>query len=265
MLSEGLRGSHREVNCEVSIPEEPGLTVTLLEANHCPGAALFLFKLKGEYQLHTGDMRYHPKMKLYPELQGIRVKTLYLDTTYCDDSYSFPPQDEAIESALEIMRRERKPKTLFVVGSYTIGKERVFLRAAEEFGTKVFCMPDKYEVLRHIDVNQELLTLHPDESFIHVVPMRMLGYKEITALSSRMAHRFDRIVGFKPTGWSQGKKEAANYGKNTVYSIPYSEHSSVNELREFVQWLQPEEILPTVNGSSPHKIKVGNVNEKFVG
>ncbi len=29
--------------------------------------------------------------------------------------------------------------------------------------------------------------------------------------------------------------------------IPYSEHSSFNELHDFVSWLQPAEIVPSVN------------------
>lgn len=35
-------------------------------------------------------------------------------------------------------------------------------------------------------------------------------------------------------------------GSLILYSVPYSEHSSFAELREFVQWLQPSKIVPTV-------------------
>lgn len=32
-----------------------------------------------------------------------------------------------------------------------------------------------------------------------------------------------------------------------VYDLPYSEHSSCPELRDFVQWLRPASIVPHVN------------------
>lgn len=244
------------MNEEIQIPEEPGTSVILLDANHCPGAVLFLFKVGDLYHLHTGDMRYHPKMKLYKELQDISIHTLYLDTTYCNDNYSFPTQDKAIEIGIDIMKKERNPKTLFVIGSYTIGKERLFLKAAEVFKTKVFVLPDKYQILRCIDVDNNLMTQNPSESFIHVTPMNLLSYKEIFGLFNKVKNRYDRIVGFKPTGWSLGKKPFAKYGNHIVYSIPYSEHSSIIELREFVAWLKPKEIVPTVSGGDPDKVIV---------
>ena len=44
-------------------------------------------------------------------------------------------------------------------------------------------------------------------------------------------------------------------GKVVAYSAPYSEHSSYEEMRDFVQWLQPLEIIPFVKVSDQEALR----------
>ena len=68
-------------------------------------------------------------------------------------------------------------------------------------------------------------------------------------------------MAFIPTGWEMkpGRNRASDsinvtsYGNVTTYGVPYSEHSSFTELKRFVQFLKPEEVIPTVNVGNPTK------------
>jgi len=105
------------------------ITVTLLDANHCPGAVMFLFEVGKRRILHVGDFRWNAEIMLQQQpLKKLfanqhRLDELYLDTTYCDEKYCLPTQNEAIQACIEVAVREnaRPGKTLFLFGAYTIG------------------------------------------------------------------------------------------------------------------------------------------------
>ncbi|KAK2606175.1 DNA cross-link repair protein PSO2/SNM1 [Conoideocrella luteorostrata] len=104
------------------IPATGGATVTMIPANHCPGSSLFLFQKpadkgtnrRGKRILHCGDFRAcpahvtHPLMK--PEVKDLVTGKLsqqiidicYLDTTYLNPKYSFPPQDDVIKACADL-------------------------------------------------------------------------------------------------------------------------------------------------------------------
>lgn len=88
------------------IPLDPkgtkGVNVTFMEANHCIGAVMILFQGEMGTLLHTGDFRFMPQMLEHPALNDsscnyITINHLFLDNTFCDPSYNFPPQEECTE------------------------------------------------------------------------------------------------------------------------------------------------------------------------
>ncbi|KAJ6650529.1 hypothetical protein lerEdw1_006637 [Lerista edwardsae] len=159
-----------------------GIKVVLLGANHCPGAAMILFFLpNGTVILHTGDFRADPSMERYPFLTGQKIHTLYLDTTYCSPEYTFPPQQEviqfAVNTAFEMVTLN--PRTLVVCGTYSIGKEKVFLAIAEVLGSKVSMSQDKYKTLQCLESTtvNSLITLDWSHTLIHLLPMMQINFK----------------------------------------------------------------------------------------
>jgi len=88
------------------------VTVTLLDANHCPGAIMFLFEVGNKTILHVGDFRWDREIMMkMPQLKAFsnanpRLNEIFLDTTYCDKKYSLPTQAEAIEATITAVEEE---------------------------------------------------------------------------------------------------------------------------------------------------------------
>lgn len=141
------------------------LTITFLDANHCPGAVLVVFEIHGEKKvvhLHTGDMRYHPKMKSYNLLnqipsQSLRIDKLYLDTTYAHPKHNFLSQEESIRVVLESVDEfiaslsvTERNRFIIFIGAYTIGKERIINAVADHLNECVYMDSEKLEIMRCI-------------------------------------------------------------------------------------------------------------------
>ncbi|PLW10338.1 hypothetical protein PCANC_19671 [Puccinia coronata f. sp. avenae] len=84
--------------------------VVLIDANHCPGSAMFLFegvtKPEGKpfRYLHCGDFRAMPSHLEHPALRSKVIDICYLDTTYLDPKYCFPAQDQVIKGCCKAMK-----------------------------------------------------------------------------------------------------------------------------------------------------------------
>uniref|UniRef100_UPI00359028BF uncharacterized protein isoform X1 n=2 Tax=Myxine glutinosa TaxID=7769 RepID=UPI00359028BF len=238
-----------------------GVTITLIEANHCPGSVMLLFELPDRTcHLHTGDFRASPAMEHHPSLVGRVIQTLFLDTTYCNPKYEFPPQEQAVDFVVQRCEAAicQDPETLLVIGAYSVGKEKVFLGVAERLGVPVGMGCERVAVMQCLQPNIAVSTTTVlENTCLHVLPMVKLNFKALKEHLNAFKGRFSRVVAFRPTGWTikGGNPTMDNVysnvrGKVSLYGIPYSEHSSFSELRRFVQWLRPRRIIPTVNVSN---------------
>ncbi|KAI9217913.1 hypothetical protein BC828DRAFT_417736 [Blastocladiella britannica] len=82
-----------------------GVRVSAYDANHCPGAVIFVFELpNGEINVHVGDFRACPSMLQLEALQR-PITRLFLDDTYLKPIHTFPPQDEVLEIVTELTSR----------------------------------------------------------------------------------------------------------------------------------------------------------------
>jgi len=247
------------MNQEITVDD---VRVTLLDANHCPGSVMFLFVLSnGCAILHTGDFRADVSMGDLPQLQNIKLDSIYLDTTYCNESYNFPTQQSTIAFAVQKSCEavKLKPRTLIVCGTYSVGKERVFVSIAKALGSKICARVPKRRILTCLQWPEldNRLTDKWHQAQVHVLPMNKI---EVGALAKHLsAHKeYQSILAFKPTGWTF-KQRIADLneiqpqvsGPITIYGIPYSEHSSFSELEWFIKRFRPVKVIATV-ASKPY-------------
>ena len=293
----------------LGVPTEvAGVQVTLVDANHCPGSVVFLFELPdGRKHLHTGDFRFAPEMLdahngLLRRAANVSAfqpsgsssapagfTTCYLDTTYCDPQYTFPSQRAAIDFCVSAARTEgfNAQSTLFLVGSYTIGKEKVMLALSKAMDRPIYVEPAKHAVLSQLEMPAEdFARFTTDASATNLAAAKLheltLGALRVRKRKPHGGRVYTTIVAFKPTGWAMGRggKRAPKKQKQQrlagagpvstlgmaegvtkqqrdgclIFSVPYSEHSSFTELRAFIDATRPRRIVPTVNNSNPQKV-----------
>lgn len=138
------------------------ITATLLDANHCPGAVMFLIEGDGRAILYTGDVRAEPwwvnsitqNPLLLPYTCGLRqLDCIYLDTTFAthDEPYRhFPTKAEGLKELLEKVR-DCPPDTIFYFRAWTLGYENVWLALSNFLRSQVHVNQYQLRIFRDGD------------------------------------------------------------------------------------------------------------------
>lgn len=301
------------MNVPQLIPRSGGVYVTCIDANHCPGACLFLFegpRTVQAYQsyapdrivryLHCGDFRACPAHTAHTALQK-PVDIVYLDTTYLHPRYNFPAQAQVVQACEAMLmnptpritlsdfwcRSEPEPfEQLVLVGTYSLGKERLVKQLAQSLHTSIFCThASRHETLLELDDPElhRMLTRHPQEARVHVVSLHWISYESVASYVEalqRQGMHITQTTAFRPTGWTFQRMTAPapTPSRNVaalmqasrpveftaaslmcaasstvslrIVNVPYSEHSSFYELMAFLLTLHPQRVIPTVNVGS---------------
>ncbi|KAK9466915.1 beta-lactamase-like protein [Lipomyces arxii] len=286
--------------------ELDGFTATLIDANHCPGSSIFVFETSRLRILHTGDFRATPGQLNHVSLKRKHVDTLYLDTTYLDPKYTFPSQLNVVtacaEAAFDIIHSKsffasaEERKWLVVVGTYSIGKERVAAAIARKLGAKIYISSRKQKLYANLQDREldKYLTTDPTQGIVHLVSLQEIRPATLRAYLKEFP-QYTNVLGFRPTGWSYsppGDRKSASpattstdtiltdwrqpYTKSslrpargsggdvTYFDVPYSEHSSFRELAAFVTAIDVGRVIPTVNvGSAKSRDKMRGWYDKW--
>ncbi|KAM6981971.1 5' exonuclease Apollo [Tautogolabrus adspersus] len=217
------------------------LTVTLIDANHCPGSVMFLFEGYFGTILYTGDFRYAPSMLREPCLRtNITIDVLYMDNTNCDPNRTLPSRQRATQQIKEIIRSH--PNHNVVIGLYALGKESLLLDLAMEFKTWIEVSFERMETLKALEL--------PDVFTTDIGAGRILVVAQ-SAICSSALHQWNEehpTLAIIPTS-----RPLVSFHPN-VHVVPYSDHSSYQELEDFVSALKPTSILPITRNYIPESI-----------
>ncbi|ESQ28710.1 hypothetical protein EUTSA_v10018010mg [Eutrema salsugineum] len=247
-----------------------GSEVVLIDANHCPGAVQFLYKIKSvndgfERYVHTGDFRFCDSMRSDSYLSDfVGCDGVFLDTTYCNPKFVFPTQEESVDyviSAIDKIVEESKvmeKRVLFLVATYVVGKEKILIEIAKRCKKKIFVDARKMSILSILECGESgMFTEDENESDVHVVGWNVLGETwpyfrpNFVKMNEIMVEKgYDKVVGFVPTGWTyevkRNKFAVKSKDSMEIHLVPYSEHSNYDELREYIKFLKPKKVIPTV-------------------
>ncbi|XP_073906816.1 5' exonuclease Apollo isoform X2 [Castor canadensis] len=210
------------------------MTVTLMDANHCPGSVMFFFEGYFGTILYTGDFRYTPSMLKEPALTlGKQIHTLYLDNTNCNPALVLPSRQEAAHQIVQLIRKH--PQHNIKIGLYSLGKESLLEQLALEFQTWVVLSPRRLELVRLLGL-ADVFTVEENAGRIHAVD-------HVEICHSAMLHwnKTHPTIAILPTSRKIRRPHP------DIHIIPYSDHSSFSELRDFVAALKPCRVVPIVS------------------
>nr|GMD04553.1 5' exonuclease Apollo [Ipomoea batatas]GMD08440.1 5' exonuclease Apollo [Ipomoea batatas]GMD10970.1 5' exonuclease Apollo [Ipomoea batatas] len=253
-----------------------------LDAHHCPGAVMYLFRGEFGCQLHTGDFRWEERSDraligremLLNALKDVKLDFLYLDNTYCNPSYSFPSREVAARQVVNIIASY--PKHDIVIAIDSLGKENLLVYISRVLKIKIWVWPERLQTM-HLLGFRDIFTTKTSLTRVRAIPRYSFSIETLEALNIRRP-----TIGIMPSGlpwlvkkdggntntfgssrlvcnhdessWhsnaaTSSKPSCPNKDSNTferyhqyIYTVPYSDHSCFAELQDFVKLLKPVNI-----------------------
>ncbi|EGE00065.1 DNA repair protein Pso2/Snm1 [Trichophyton tonsurans CBS 112818] len=252
-----------------------------------------------------------------------KIDVCYLDTTYLNPKYAFPFQQDVINACAQLcvgvnegyfdtlgagkgqakksgsmtpflqsnqgsdrnsaVDQYTRGKLLVVIGTYSIGKERICLGVARALNSKIYVSPNKKRICECLEDAElsSIVTSDPLDAQVHMHSLMDMRSETLSEYLKSLGSRFTRIIGIRPTGWSYRPRggtrtdsppvsavlyseawkprfsvndlvpQRGSTNEAACFSVPYSEHSSFRELTMFCCALRISRIIPTVNVGSP--------------
>ncbi|VVA98513.1 unnamed protein product [Arabis nemorensis] len=232
-----------------------------IDAHHCPGSVMFLFRGDFGCFLYTGDFRWEldhvedeARTTLVAAINKFPVDILYLDNTYRHPIYTcFPSRQVAAHLVADI-----------IIGVDTLGKEDLLVH--------ILVWPERLPTM-HLLGFQDIFTTDTSFTRVQAVPRYSFSIHTLEGLNLMCP-----TIGIMPSGlpWVKrpfkgdgklsgslltatkyetirGQKElqaAVHHFHDYMYSVQYSDHSCYAEIGEFIKLMKPKSMKGIVVSSS---------------
>ncbi|KAI0685351.1 hypothetical protein BC835DRAFT_1421327 [Cytidiella melzeri] len=255
------------------------VTITLIDANHCPGAVMFLIEGSEGAVLHTGDFRaepwfiqslaknpflqryvHHPSpgLPLPRDRQRALVEslhTVYLDTACLLGTDEVPTKDDATSGLVSLMCLYPET-TRFFINAWTWGYEDIYKAVARAFHTKIHVDRYKHAVLSRLSHEPFLKSIitrderatrfHACERFSRCSEVQVDGRASHTNTGAHVV--YVNPVTMSTSAWvlylRDTRQRLASGQQANNLLVPLSRHSPLPELRAFVSLFKPERVVP---------------------
>ncbi|KAL2496931.1 DNA repair metallo-beta-lactamase family protein [Forsythia ovata] len=265
------------------------VSVMAIDANHCPGSLMYLFRGEFGCMLYTGDFRWEKSSNtvevgrtiLLDGLKNEKLDILYLDNTYCNPRYSFPSREVAARQIVDIITAH--PKHDIIIGIDSLGKEDLLLHISRTLNIKIWVWPERLQIM-HLLGFHDIFTTKTSLTRVRAVPRYSFSIETLEGLNTLCP-----TIGIMPSGlpWavkavkgngnvfgsscstsglnkSNGNMDFANGSKTHepngdlrsverycgyIYTVAYSDHSCFAEIHEFIELLRPISMKGIVSSS----------------
>ncbi|GMI67835.1 hypothetical protein like AT1G19025 [Hibiscus trionum] len=243
--------------------------VTAFDANHCPGAVMFLFEGSFGNILHTGDCRLTPEcLQNLPEKYigrkgkepQCRFDYLFLDCTFGRFSRNLPSKHSAIRQVINCIWKHPNAPVVYLTCDL-LGQEEILTSVSVTFGSKIYVdkatNPDFFQSLSVIA--PEILSEDPTSRFRLFDGFPKLSERASLVLAEAQANFQHEPLIIRPSAmWYACEEERLETDSRRkirfneaikdqfgVWHVCYSMHSSRNELEWALKLLAPKRVVST--------------------
>ncbi|KAK7257493.1 hypothetical protein RIF29_31512 [Crotalaria pallida] len=262
------------------------LHVFAIDACHCPGSIMLVFRGEFGCRLYTGDFRWEPSCEkarkaremLVDVVKDDVVDVVYLDNTYSNPIYDFPSRQLAANRIIDIISSH--PDHDIIIGINTLGKEDLLLQIARALKIKIWVWPERLQTM-HLLGFHDIFTTNTTLTRVRAVPQYSFSIDTLEALNTmrptigimpsalpwvkKSLQKGELLSGsFLTSRFKRGRmsengvqidKQIGNTGPldkfhEYIYSVPYSDHSNFAEIEDFIRLVHPATLKGIVSSSS---------------